>query len=252
MHNSPLAFYDDLASYYHLIFDDWDAAIERQARVLEPLLTSRLPPRQLEILDCACGIGTQALGFAARGHRVTGSDLSGAAIVRARREAEARALPIDFHVADMTTLTGVPQRTFDVVAALDNALPHLMPDQMASALSAIRSRLKPGGLFVASLRDYDRLAQARPAMQPPAFFGEPGGRRIVHQVWDWHRDDAYTVHLYLTLEDEGQWEAHHFVSEYRCLLRTELTAALHAAGFPQVEWLTAEASGYYQPLVLAR
>ena len=28
----PVArFYDDLAGFYHLLFDDWDAAVERQA-----------------------------------------------------------------------------------------------------------------------------------------------------------------------------------------------------------------------------
>ena len=40
--------------------------------------------------DAAVGIGTQALGLLALGFRVTGSDLSCAAVNRAQREAAAR------------------------------------------------------------------------------------------------------------------------------------------------------------------
>ena len=36
-----------------------------------------------EVLDCSCGIGTQAIGLALRGHRVTGTDLSFRAAARA-------------------------------------------------------------------------------------------------------------------------------------------------------------------------
>jgi len=48
------------------------------------------------------------------------------------------------------------------------------------------------------------------------------------------------------------WTSHHFLSEYRCLLRGELSAALELAGFEQVQWLMPQESGFYQPIVLAR
>jgi hypothetical protein len=53
--------YDDLAAYYHLIFENWDASIARQAAALGPLLEtacgkSRLHIPCLRILDAACGI----------------------------------------------------------------------------------------------------------------------------------------------------------------------------------------------------
>src|SRR5580658_8096801 len=85
-----LSCYEPLADHYHLIFDDWGQAIERQARILNPLLAAQGFP--LKILDCACGIGTQALGLASLGHRVVASDLSRAAVSRATREAERRGL----------------------------------------------------------------------------------------------------------------------------------------------------------------
>ena len=95
--------YDELAPNYHLIFDDWHAAIARQAAVLGPLLEQAAASNRLRILDCACGIGTQAIGLAQRGHTVTGCDLSPAAIERARREASARGLDIHIERSDGTS-----------------------------------------------------------------------------------------------------------------------------------------------------
>jgi glycine/sarcosine N-methyltransferase len=247
-----LSFYEPLAEHYHLLFEDWNAAIERQAKVLNPLLCEYLPGHPLKILDFACGIGTQALGLAGFGHRVTASDLSRAEVTRAKHEAERLALDISFHVSDMTSLAEITDHDFDVVAALDNALPHLTAEQLRSAVGAAGSKLKPNGLFLASIRDYDTLVMERPASQEPAFYGGEGDRRIVHQIWDWVDATKYTLHLYITKQSGRTWTTHHFVSEYRCLLRKELSAVLQSHGFREVRWLMPEESGFYQPLVLAR
>jgi 2-polyprenyl-3-methyl-5-hydroxy-6-metoxy-1,4-benzoquinol methylase len=95
------AFYDELAPFYHLLFPDWEASIRRQAAALDALIRERFGEARLDILDAACGIGTQALGLAALGHRVTGSDLSAAAVERARQEAARRSLSLGLSVADM-------------------------------------------------------------------------------------------------------------------------------------------------------
>ena len=204
------SFYDPLAEHYHLLFDDWDNAIDRQSRVIGQLLSSRSPGNALKILDCACGIGTQSLALAKLGHRVTGSDLSPAAVARARKEASKRSLEIDFHVSDVTSLREIADRDFDVLVALDNALPHLSLEQLGCAASAIRSVLKPGGLLMASIRDYDHILREKPTVQQPAFYSTDGNRRIVHQVWDWVDDANYVVHLYITRQTTSGWEPLHF------------------------------------------
>ncbi len=249
-------FYDELADYYHLIFEDWDHSIVRQATILSGLLARQLGAGPLKVLDCSCGIGTQALGLAHFGHHVVASDLSRAAVRRAEREARQRDLEIQFQVSDMTNLKEVEQYGFDAVITLDNALPHLDASQLKQAAMAIASKLRPNGLFIGGIRDYDALIVNRPASMPPAFCGEPGNRRIVHQVWDWDGvsgpDPGYRLHLYITIESAQGWRALHFVSEYRCLLRNELSAALEAAGFIEIRWFTPAQTGSYQPLVLAR
>ncbi len=245
-------FYKTLADYYHLIFEDWESSIKRQAAALGPLLAREISGSCLKILDCACGIGTQAIGLAALGHQVVASDISRAAVDRAEQEAYSRSLKIAFHVSDMTSLDEIPDSNFDAVITMDNALPHLDVDQLKQASHAILSKLKPGGLFLASIRDYDELILQKPAIQQPAFYGEEGKRRIVHQVWDWLDDTRYVVHLYITVESPTGWEPYHFVSDYRCLPRKELSTVLAVAGFQDIHWLMPNESRFYQPIVLAR
>jgi glycine/sarcosine N-methyltransferase len=249
---STRGFYDPLAEHYHLIFEDWDKSIERQAGVFDALLASGLGTGPLRILDCACGIGTQALGFASRGHQVVASDLSSAAVARARREAERRGHAISFHISDMTSLAEIPDRDFDVVAALDNALPHLSAAQVVAAVRAMSTKLRAGGLLIASIRDYDALIVQRPTIQEPAFYGGDGDRRIMHQVWDWIDHERYAVHLYISQQTKDGWKAHNFVSEYRCLLRSELATALESAGLSEVCWRMPTESGFHQPIVVAQ
>ena len=252
MADKVLSFYDSLADYYHLIFEDWDRSIQRQASVLGTVIAQVLPGKHLKILDCACGIGTQSLGLAGLGHNLLGCDISPAEVTRASNEAKLRGLPIEFRVSDMTNLKEVSESGFDVVSTFDNSLPHLASDKLFLAVRAMAQRLRPGGLFIASIRDYDIILSKRPTMQEPAFFGEAGSRRIIHQVWDWTETARYTMHLYITIEANHDWQIHHFVSEYRCVKRQELSDALLFAGLQDPVWLMPTESGFYQPLVLAR
>lgn len=118
------AFYDALAPWYHLVYQDWESSIERQGRALASLVASEWGSAAGRVLDAAVGIGTQALGLAALGFQVTGSDISLAAVQRAGAEAGRRGLPLRCVVGDVR---GLPVRsaTFDLVLACDNALPHL-------------------------------------------------------------------------------------------------------------------------------
>lgn len=254
MDDTVRAFYDQLAGSYHLIFADWQDSITRQARILDRLIQTELGPGPHTILDCACGIGTQAIGLARLGHRVHATDLSPAAVARAEREATAAGVSLTFGVADMRDLSRQVPGTFDVVLACDNALPHLLTDHdLRLATANIASKLRPGGLFLASTRDYDHLIQTRPPSEMPRILDGPSGRRITFQVWEWSQDGArYTVHQFLLRPDGAEWRTDHFETAYRALVRADLTAALHATGFERIRWQDPEESGFYQPVVTAR
>src|SRR4030095_16794950 len=88
------AFYDELAPLYHLVYENWEASVARQGTALASLIGEHWGAGARTVLDAAVGIGTQALGLLALGFRVTGSDLSYAAVTRAQREAAARHLAL--------------------------------------------------------------------------------------------------------------------------------------------------------------
>jgi SAM-dependent methyltransferase len=187
-----------------------------------------------------------------KGHHLVASDLSRASIARAEREAILRGLKIQFHVADMRDLSIIQEGDFDAVLAVDNALPHLLlKEDLDRALREIAGKLKPGGILLATIRDYDRLIQTRPAIQAPSFYGVQGQRRIIHQVWDWDGEE-YDVHLFMSLEMSAQWVVKHYVSRYHALLRNDLIISLKEAGFTTVQWLEPAEISFYQPIVIAR
>ncbi|CAE6826507.1 class I SAM-dependent methyltransferase [Paraburkholderia aspalathi] len=251
MSQSAESFYDDMASSYHLIFDDWDKAIERQRAVLAPLMCPSGVPGT--ILDCACGIGTQALALARAGYDVEGTDISKTEVERAAREAALRNLDVKFRVDDMRLLATCKAQDYGTVVAFDNAIPHLDSDEeVTKALAAMLRSLRPRGKLFVSLRDYDALLTQRPIMLPPSLFMDNGLRRIVHQVWDWQDARRYTVHLYITRQTKSlDWQSTHFVGRYRAITPGEVATLAAVVGFSDVQILPSTVTGYYQPIVTA-
>lgn len=167
-------------------------------------------------------------------------------------EAEKRSLDIQFSVANLLNLDHFGESSFDAVICMDNALPHLQSaEELLQAAIQIRARLRPGGCFMASIRDYDQVLKERPAVQGPSFYSDEGHRRIVFQVWDWLDDRRYAFHLYITRETANTWDTVHVSAVYRAILRDEVAAALSHAGFKNVRWLFPSNSGFYQPIVMA-
>ena len=243
-------FYDELAEDYDALHADWPSAVRRQGEVLDALIRSELGDAPQRILDCSCGIGTQAIGLALRGHDVLATDLSPAAVERAGREAVTMGATLATGVADFTRLNEQVEGTFACVLACDNAVAHLHEDaDLARFASSVLAKLEPGGLAVISLRDYAPLVAERAAGHPVRV----GPGTISFQVWEWD-DEGRTYELaQFTLRGEGeQWRAACRRTRLRALLRDELCEALLAAGLDDVRWRTPGATGYYQPIVTAR
>jgi len=188
MASSVSGFCDDFAGDYHLLFEDWEASMTRQAAPIASILERECPAAGASVLYCACGIGTQSLGLARLGFRIIGADVSARAVQRARSEAASRKLDTPFYVADMRNLDEVPTTGFDAVICMDNALPHLLCEaDLTQAVGQIRTKLRIGGTFVASVRDYDEILQQHPVVQGPAFSSDEGKHRLVFQVWEFWR-----------------------------------------------------------------
>ncbi len=258
MKDLVLSFYEQLVNEYHLIFNDWKTDALEQGKILDRLIRVQMGTWPLTVLDCSCGIGTQSIGLAARGYRVHATDLCPTVLARAEREAGALGLVITFGVADMRRLETQVEGQFDVVMTCDNVLAHFLNDQdLGQAAHSMWTKIKPGGLFLASLRDYDQIVatcpQTIPYVDGPEILNDADGRRLVFQVWDWAAEErCYLAHHFIVREVGEEWRVSHHITRFKAVLRAEIDRALEQAGLVEVRWHMPEESGYYQPIVTAR
>lgn len=243
-------FYDDLTEYYHLIYTDWEASLRRQGKQLNEIVRRFQADGALDLLDAACGIGTQSIGLALSGeYRVTGSDLSPASVERARREAAARGVEIDFSEADMRhAFAHHGQRQFDVVIACDNALPHLPDDgTIAEVFSELYRCTKNGGLCLISVRDYANFPISGTEVHPYGVREYGGKRYVLLQVWDL-AGKMYNTDFYLIEDDRSGRPVTRLASTAYYVITTDRLAELmREAGFCQVQRLD---DVYFQPVLI--
>ena len=248
-------FYDNLSPEYHENMGwDWESGMRNEGEVLSRFIGQQAgSAAPSTLLDCSCGIGTQAIGLALQGHRVHATDLSTVSIDCAREQAESLGADMSFGVADYRRLEDTVPDTFDVVLSCDNSIAHCLRDEdLDAALASMLGRLNPGGLLLISLRDYAPLVAKKPRFNNEHVQDKEDGRRVVFQLWDWAESgDRYRNHQFLIRESGGDYGVKHFETELRALLKGEILAAVGKAGFENVQWHVPEQSGYYQPIVTA-
>ena len=201
-------FYDHFATDYHLIFRDWwEAAVAHGEIIGRVLLDLGVRPGA-GLLDCTCGIGTQALPLALRGYRVLASDVSTAAVAQTRREAAERDIVLGFAVCDVREVGRSVSSAFDAVIACDNSLPHLLTqDDLLAALRSIRRCLPVGGVFLASIRDYDELSSTTGVIT--VTYSSNGRGRIVGQAWRMERGRGDSPHQTVHRGRDRRWMVVH-------------------------------------------
>ena len=108
--------YDDFASVYDTLMDDFDYdAWSAHYLTLIRTVTGELPRRAAE---CACGTGSLTVRLAQSGMAVTGVDLSAAMLRQAEKKARDYGVEVAFVRQDMKKLT-LPRRVGAVLATCD-------------------------------------------------------------------------------------------------------------------------------------
>lgn len=243
------SFYEQLTPFFHLIYEDWEATIEDHGRMLQEIIASEWGNSSPRILDVSCGIGTQSLALASRGMAVTASDLSPAVIARAKVEAAARNLDIDFSVCDMRDAYMHHGGGFDVVISAGNALPHLLSDSdILDALRSMYECLNTGGGCIITMRQYDHEEPGTGLLKPFRVRDEGDRRYIIFQVWDWI-GERYKFAMYFLEEvkQTGRIIPHVMRSEYYAISPDKVLSIMKRAGFTAVKRLD---DGVSHPAVL--
>ncbi|MBR5316304.1 MAG: class I SAM-dependent methyltransferase [Lachnospiraceae bacterium] len=244
-------FYDNLATQYDKLFLDWQATTKEQAEILNEIFKNNGFDYTAKILDCACGIGTQSIGIAKLGYNVTASDISKGELIEAEKRAVENNVKICFKQANFCALSETFTDKYDIVIAMDNALPHMLTgSDLELAIKSIVNQIDDNGIFVASIRDYDSLLMEKPPYSPPYIHKTDKGQRVSFQTWEWN-DENYKLIQYI-IDDEETLQVSKFECEYRATRRDEMTKLLLTYGCKKVEWLFPDETGFYQPIVVGR
>lgn len=230
-------FYEQLTPFFHMLFADWDASIAFHGEMLDDIIQSEWGASASKVLDVSCGIGTQSIGLAARGYQVWASDLSPAAVKRARQEAKNRNLTIPFAVCDMRDVFSHHSGGFDVVVSAGNSVPHLLNDaEITEALEEMARCLGPGGGCIITIRQYDHEERGKGLIHPFRVYDEGDKRFVIFQVWDFE-GDIYDFSMYV-VEDDGYSDTlttHVMRSDYYALSPDHLAHLMEQAGFSDVK-----------------
>lgn len=244
-------YYDDLANYYRLIYPNWENSLQRQARILDGVIMEYHQKRPVTLLDASCGIGTQCIGLAELGYRVSASDLSPAEVQLAEKEAKKRGLQIDFKVADMRSVWESFQQSFAVVVSLDNSIPHLLTDEeIAIAFTQFYRCTQADGLCLISVRDYAQMEKGGLKLYPRIVHPMDDGQIVLCDVWRFE-GPYYEITTYVT-EDHGEKSANTTVirgGKYYCVEIPTLEKLLRQVGFREVQTLRER---FFQPLIVAK
>lgn len=163
-----LYFYDDLLS---------DERSDREVDLIWRLLG--LEPG-MEVLDLACGHGRIANRLADRGARVTGLDATPMFLERARADARARGVDVEYVEGDMRELPW--EGGFDAIVNWFTAFGYFDDDaEDRRVLDAAHRALRPGGSF---LIENNNLAELLPRWQDAVVLERDGDVAIDRARFD--------------------------------------------------------------------
>jgi len=225
--NDSSQFYDTFASKYDVMLSD-----ERYQRVI-PFFKKIFDENKVKtILDCACGTGKHAILFSQLGYDVEGCDLSSEMVQRAKTNATASGVKVNFVQADFKRLPEVFNRKFDCVVCVGNSLTHELEEQgVASAVESMYSVLREEGVAVVQIRNIPKLVRDKTRIFPLHHHKEPNGDlKLFFYVLDFYPSKV-TFNVVSYIESEGHPKFEVTSVDYNPISEGKLTSLMAEAGF---------------------
>ena len=186
-----------------------------------------------EILDCPCGHGRIANALAERGFRVTGVDTSDFFLEKARADAAARGVEVEYVHGDMRELPW--RERFDGLVNWFTSFGYFSDEENKAVLRGFHDALRPGGRLVLETQNVSRILLAP---QPMHVVGERDGDVMIDR-WELDAENARFLTERLVMRGGRARKVHFSV---RWFTPPELRSWLEEAGFENVRMpgLTAE------------
>jgi len=234
-------FYTDLAHDYEWLFPDeaigrggtFGATSPGSKDLLEGILET-LPPGA-RVLDCACGIGADAIALVRRGYNVTASDGSTNMVAEARRRSRQFGVEIDIRQSSWQDLPERVPGAFELILCLGNSIVHNgTRSNMIASLEGIKKVLSPGGVLVIDSRNWEYLYQSRPRIITGHHVIERQDKRCSSlYIWTIPNDfnQPCRAEIVLLFEDPDSIITHRrYVIDFTPFRRADLTDAIHSIG----------------------
>jgi SAM-dependent methyltransferase len=168
--------YDAIAERYLA----WSGLRPSATRLRYLALALDLVPAGSRVLELGCGAGIPMTAALARDRIVTGVDISATQVAMARRNVPGAT----FLEADMTALAFEPA-AFDAILAF-YCLTHVPRDEQLPLIERVRTWLRPGGLFLATMGADDEPGDVEADWLGVAMyfshFGARANRRMVERA----------------------------------------------------------------------
>jgi glycine/sarcosine N-methyltransferase len=217
--------------YYDLLVD-WGKRLAHEGPFYRRLFERRGVRR---VLDAACGTGQHLIRFRQWGLECVGSDADPEMIARARANAAAAGVRIDFFVARFADLAGCIETPFDAVLCVGNSLSMVPEGEVAASLSGLGAAVRPGGVLVLHVLNALAFAERRLRFLPLRAQARDGHTVLFQKIYE-PRDDGLGVHFLVTEQGtDGAWRSGVDSSLLANRPPERLGALLAAAGFRRLE-----------------
>lgn len=238
----PLSSYDNIAAMYDLFWADWYLPAALPA--LEELFFSKLSAGS-KVLDLCCGSGHVTKELAARGYAVTGLDLSSSLIEKAMRKVPSA----QFLVQDARELQLQP-KVHATLSTFDSLNHILTLADLQTVFTRVFAHLVKGGLFVFDMNDEQAYFADLRQWAGTVADNIVG---LVRGAYDPATQTARTELISFQQQTNGDlWTQTRSVIEQRCYSQDEITAALLAAGFQNIQAIPATSAGVDSALGFGR
>lgn len=149
-------FFDDVSDF----FDN----MTNTSKVIESrreLLKNLIPVNSKTAADLGCGTGADSISLGLNGLKVTGFDISGKMIDKAKLNSKKYSLNLNFFKYAINKIPSSFNNKFDTAVSLGNSLALVEEKKLGISLSRILNILKPGGIFVMQILNYTAIKKAK-------------------------------------------------------------------------------------------
>lgn len=226
----------DAISHDYDRFINWPSRLAVELPFLSQQIQKAAGPSS-RVLDAACGTGMHTIALAQLGYQMSGADVSGGMIERARANASSAGVSVNFEAAGFEHLADTfGRKAFEALTCLGNSLPHILnAAALAVTLADFAACLRPGGLVLLQNRNFDAMLARHERWMEPQAYHHNDSEWLFLRFYDFDADGLLSFHMVtLHRQGTGSWTQQVTTTRLYPLRQSELVEALHQAGFTDI------------------